>query len=93
MRLILALACLALSPGCTRFYDRSSGRMIAFLFQSDITGCDVNYSDGTTSFRFAKMSNSAPTRAALLGANKIVSTVASAVWLLRWFPAVAQLLS
>jgi len=72
----IALAALVLLTSCsTRFYDRQSGRMIA-SFQSDIT--DGAYSDGSTSFRFAKLSNSAPTRAALLGANKITSTVASA---------------
>lgn len=73
----LALVALALTvTGCgTVLYDPGTGRKVA-SFRSDITGGD--YNAGATTFKFAKMSNSVPTRAALLGANKIVGTVASA---------------
>lgn len=65
-----------LFTGCeTALYDPGSGRKVA-SFRSDIVQGD--YSAGATRFTFAKMSNSVPTRAALLGANKIVGTVASA---------------
>lgn len=71
----LALLCLALTGCATTLYDRSSGQKIA-SFQSDIQ--DGNYGDGTTYFTFTKMHNSVPTRAALLGANKIAGTIGSA---------------
>lgn len=55
--------------------DPTTGRTVA-SFASDIT--DGDYSAGSTHFRFAKMSNSAPTRAAMLGTNKIIGTIGSA---------------
>ncbi len=71
-----ALAFVSLFVGCgTVLKDPSTGRTIA-AFRSDIW--EGEYSAGQTHFKFARMSNSIPTRAALLGTNKIISTVASA---------------
>ncbi len=73
MRLLALTAC-ALLCGCasSRLYDRATGRKIAD-FQSDVT--DGEYSDGATHFRFAKMSNSSPTRAAYMGIRKLADSI------------------
>lgn len=71
--ILATLIICALCSCATKLYG-PNGKPIA-TFASDIT--DGEYTAGTTHFKFAKMSNSAPTRAALLGSNKLLQTVAS----------------
>lgn len=59
----------------TTLYSPASGKPLARV-QSDLL--NVSYTGGGVTFRADKMSNSIPTRAALLGANRIVGTFGSA---------------
>lgn len=72
--LLFALA-LFLSGCSTVLYSPSTGRPLARM-GSDLL--NVSYSGGGITFSAAKMSNSIPTRAAMLGANRIASTLGSA---------------
>lgn len=67
--------CLAFAGCGTTLYNPRTGGKLAVM-RSDITTGD--YNGGGVRFTFAKMNNSSPTRAALLGANRIVGTVGSA---------------
>lgn len=66
---------LALTGCGTTLYSPQTGHPLAVM-RSDITTGD--YSGGGVTFSFAKMNNSVPTRAALLGTNKIIGTLGSA---------------
>lgn len=63
------------SAGCSStLYSPASGKPILRM-QSDLL--NVSYTGGGVTFHADRISNSVPTRAALLGANKITGTVVS----------------